>query len=437
MRRQLVILAGGKGTRVQERLGDLPKPMIAIGGKPLLEHQLELARRHGFREILILAAHRAEAITAYFGDGHRWGIEVATRVETVPLGTAGAVLGAFPLLAERFVVMYGDTMLNVDLDRFAEAHRQSGADATLFLHPNDHPLDSDLVEADADGWIQAFHSRPHPPGACYQNLVNAALYAIEKSALEAWVVPERASDFGKDLFPAMLQRGQRLLGYRSPEYIKDIGAPDRHDRICEEYSAGVVQRSSWGTPQPAVFLDRDGTLNIEIDGVTAPDQVRLLAGVPAAVRDLNRCGYRAVVVTNQPVVAKGRCTAVDVQQVHNRLEMLLGQEGAYLDRIYYCPHHPEAGFPGERAELKIQCACRKPGIGMIERATQELAIDRSRSWLIGDSPRDIQTAANAGLKSILLRTGSGGSDQRYPAVPDFIFDTLARAVQFILQQQTA
>lgn len=430
--KQAVILAGGKGTRLQSVLGDLPKPLIPIGGKPLLEHQFELCRRHGFVRVLVLAGYRADRIQKFCGDGSRWGLEVRCEVEGEPLGTAGSVLAALPLLASRFLVLYGDEMVHVDLDRMWRAHAAVDGAATLLLHPNDHPLDSDLVEVDAQDWVTAFHHRPHPPDALFQNLVNAALYVVERAALEPRRADKGSLDFGRDLFPAMLGRGSRLLGYRSPEYIKDIGTPERYDRVCREYAAGVVAASSLAVPQKAVFLDRDGTVNREIDGVCTPDQLELLPGVPAAIRQLNHHGWRVVIVTNQPVVAKGFCTEADIQLVHNKLEALLGAAHAFVDRVYWCPHHPEPGFPGERLDLKIDCTCRKPKPGLVLRAARDLNIDLQASWFVGDSTTDIATAANAGVRSILLRTGHAGQDGKFDARPDFVFESLAQAVESIV-----
>ena len=121
--------------------------------------------------------------------------------------------------------------------------------------------------------------------------------------------------------------------------------------------------------------------------------------------------------------------------MHNKLETLLGREHAFLDRIYFCPHHPEKGFPGERPELKIECDCRKPKTGMIRSAMAELNIDLKQAWLIGDATTDIQTASNAGLKSILVRTGCAGKDGKHDAQPDFVFNALSDAVDFILRRQ--
>lgn len=435
--KQLIILAGGKGTRLKDRLGDLPKPMITIGGKSLLEHQIELASGHGFNEVLLFVCYRADLIQEHIGDGSRWGLRVRYIIEKEPLGTAGAVLAGLEHLAHRFAVMYGDTMVNVDLTRLWNAHERSGAAATLFLHPNNHPFDSDLVETDPADGVTAFHNRPHPPDKFFQNLVNAGLYVLERSALEPWRDNTRSIDFGKDLFPAMLAQGAALLGYNSPEFIKDIGTPERYDHVCAQYSAGIVQRSTLAIPQRAVFLDRDGTLIKEVSaqGLHAVEQLELLPGVPGAIHALNHAGLRAVVITNQPVVAKGFCNEADIQSIHNKLETLLGREHAFLDRIYYCPHHPEKGFTGERAELKFDCDCRKPKIGMILRAQRELNIDLAHSWFIGDTTTDIQTAHNASLKSVLVRTGHGGADGKHAAQPDFIFETLEGAVHFITDRE--
>jgi len=451
--KQLVILAGGKGTRLKDRLGDLPKPMIPIAGKPLLEHQIELARAHGFTEVLLFVHYRADLIQQHFGDGSRWGLRVRYVVEKEPLGTAGAVLAGFDELAARFAVMYGDTMVNVDLARFWDAHVRAGADATLFLHPNNHPLDSDLVEMNAENWITAFHNRPHLPEKFFQNLVNAGLYVIEKRAMEGFTNAERGTrnaehalasqreascllDFGKDLFPAMLRRGAKLFGYNSPEFIKDIGTPSRYDWVCAQYEAGIIQRSSLATPQRAVFLDRDGTVIEEVSaqGLHRVEDLKLIPGAAEAIHELNQTGWRAVLITNQPVIAKGLCTEAELQQIHNKLETLLGREHAFLDRIYFCPHHPEKGHHGERTELKIDCDCRKPKIGMVLQAQRELNIDLAQSWMIGDTTRDVLTARRAGVRSILVRTGHGGADGKHDVQADYVCNDLREAVQLILAQ---
>ena len=431
--KQVVILAGGKGSRLRERLGDLPKPLADICGIPLLERQIVLARKYGFTNVLVLVSHAAEFIVEYCASKRNWGLDIACIDDGDPRGTAGAVLGAFDRLATEFLVMYGDTMLDVDLARFHSCHaRVPGAAATLFLHPNDHPQDSDLVETDENGRIIGFYPYPHVSSRHYPNLVNAALYWVNRQALAPWRNQRRILDFGRDLFPAMLQSGLTLRGFRSPEYIKDIGTPSRLDKVCADFRSGRIARASLERPQSMVFIDRDGTINREVDQLNSPDQFELLPGVGEAIGRLNASGYRCSVVTNQPVIARGECSYEGLRRIHDKLETLLGRRGAFVDRIYYCPHHPDSGFPGERAELKIDCNCRKPKTGMIDRAVQEFNVARERSWLIGDASVDIETARRANLKSILVETGRAGLDYRAWAVPDTIVPDLGAAVSFIL-----
>lgn len=431
---QVVILAGGKGTRLRERLAGLPKPMVDICGVPLLERQIVLAKQHGFTSVLVLVNYAADRIVEFCASKGNWGIDIACIDDGQPRGTAGATLAAFDRLAEEILVMYGDTMLEVDLARFHAWHaRTPGTAASLFLHPNDHPQDSDLVETGDDGRIIGFHPYPHDEGRYYPNLVNAALYWVDRQALEPWRGAPGMLDFAKDLFPAMLRAGLPLQGYVSPEYIKDIGTPARLDKVCADFHSGRITRSSLQHPQPAVFLDRDGTINREVDHLRSPAQFELLPGVGAAIRRLNASGFRCCVTTNQPVIARGECGVEGLREIHNKMETLLGREGAFLDRIYYCPHHPDGGYAGERAELKVDCDCRKPKTGMIDRAMRDFNVARERSWLIGDSSVDVETARRASLKSVLVETGYAGLDYRAWATPDTIVPDLGAAVAFILE----
>jgi D,D-heptose 1,7-bisphosphate phosphatase len=434
---QLVIIAGGQGTRLKEHLGDLPKPMVDIGGRPLLEYQILLAKKHGIQDILLLTGYGADYIEQYFGDGSPWNVRIRYHREAHPVGTAGAVLDAFEKLDDMFLVMYGDTMLNVNLERMIAAHPEK-ASATLFLHPNDHPQDSDLVEIDYESHqIRAFHPYPHPKGKFFANLVNAALYVIRKDTLEPLLSKRdgltRPLDFGKHVFPALVAEGALLQGYISREYIKDAGTHRRLKRVVHDLGSGRIQSGSLEKPMPAIFLDRDGTLNEERGFLTSASDLELLPGAAEAVRAINESNRLAVVITNQPVIARGECTEAELRLIHNKLEWLLGESHAFLDAIYYCPHHPEKGFPGERPELKFACTCRKPGIALFEEAAADLNIDLKRSWMIGDRAADIQAAATLGIRSALVRTGRGEHAHKV-CKPDFAFNNVLDATMFILTE---
>jgi len=431
--KQAVILAGGKGTRLKSRLGGLPKPLVDVCGKPLLERQIELLKRFGYTKVLLLTNHGARQIESFCVNENNWDIDIKCIDDGNPRGTAGATLAVYDRLNDEFLIMYGDTMLEIDLDRFEAFHRtRPDASATLFLHPNDHPYDSDLVDIGENGLIKAFYPHPHDTKHYYPNLVNAALYYFRRDALKPWKNTIESLDFGKDLFPLMLANGDRLFGYKSPEYIKDCGTPPRLDQVREDFYLGRISKANLKLKQCAVFLDRDGVINKETSHIFTHEQFELLPGAEKAIKRINSSNYRAVVVTNQPVIARGNCSFTMLEKIHNKMESLLGQKGAYLDQIYFCPHHPDSGYDGEIAELKIDCNCRKPKTGMIERAVNELNIDCEFSWLIGDTTVDLLTAERSGVSSILVETGFSGLDRRHWITPDFIVPNLQAAVDFIL-----
>lgn len=430
---EVAILAGGLGTRLGDRFRDLPKPMVPINGTPLLSHQIELCRRHDFLKIVLLVYHRHEKITNFFGDGSKFGVSIEYSIEKEPRGTAGALHDSLSILADHFLVLYGDTFIDVNLRKLWDFHHDSGASSTLFLHPNNHPRDSDIVEIDANQKVQAILPYPRPEGQHHRNLVNAALCVVANKGLREVSPATGKADIAKDMFPKMLKAGKFLCGYVSPEYIKDAGTPERLEMVEKDFTDGLPERLSGRRLRTAVFLDRDGTLNKEVNHLSSPDQIELLPGVGKAVCRLNRAGKLAVVVTNQPVVARGDITLEDLNQVHAHLDTKLGDEGAYLDGLYFCPHHPDKGFSGEIAELKKKCFCRKPEPALIEQACREFEISRNDSWMVGDSTVDMEAGRRSGLSTILLRTGHCGNDLKYPVRPDYVFPNLEEAIDWILK----
>ncbi|MEQ1886480.1 MAG: HAD-IIIA family hydrolase [Bryobacteraceae bacterium] len=430
----LVIIAGGQGVRLASVAGDLPKALVPVADKPVLAHQLELAARCGVRGVTILAGHLAAKISDFTGDGSRFGLSVRVLVEDEPMGNAGALLHHLDSLPEQFFAMYGDVMLAVDLQKMAQQHGERNADLTLLVHPNDHPHDSDLIEADANGWATAIHAYPHPEELFFANLVNAGLYVIRREALRRFVDGPAKRDFTKVILRGLMASNARLFAYRSAEYIKDMGTPARLEKVSADWRAGKIQLGS-DLARAVVFLDRDGTLNIEKGHLRRHEDLELFPGVGTALRQLRQAGFALVVLTNQPVIARGEASEEDVAAIHRKLEWELGKEGAFVDAIYYCPHHPDKGFVGERPELKFRCECRKPATGLFEQACRDLPVDVARSWMIGDHAMDIEMARRAGLHSIRVMNGS--LNAVWPdgaALPDRVAVSLEDAAEMILQE---
>ena len=423
-----VIMAGGKGTRIASLAPDIPKPMIPINGKPVLEHEIECLREQGFHDLIITVSHLGHVIMDYFGDGSKispatgkpFGVTIQYFNEEVPLGNAGALLKLKDQLSDTFLLLNGDVFFDVNFNRFVEYHQAKQAEVTLFSHPNDHPYDSGLLIADKDHvvrqWLTKEDSRPE----WYDNRVNAGLHVMNRTVLEqCGIDPELVGTEadGKilkvDLYRNLLKplcAGGRMYCYDSPEYVKDMGTPERYAAVCRDYESGLIHARNLARKQKAIFLDRDGTINKYVGFLRSPDQFELLDGAAEAIRQINHSSYLAIVATNQPVIARGEVTWEGLDTIHRKMHTLLGNEGAYLDAVYICPHHPHSGFEGEIRELKIDCDCRKPKPGMLVKAAEDYNIDLSASWMIGDSENDILAGKAAGCRTILIGTGSFGQD---------------------------
>ena len=398
---KIVIIAGGKGTRILSVSNEIPKAMILVNDKPVLEHQIELAKRYGHTEIILIIGHLGKIIQDYFGNGNQWGVNISYFIETIPLGTAGAVVELSNRLTDDFFVFYGDTIMDIALDMMLDFHKAQDADTTLLLHPNDHPYDSDLVELSEGNKITKFYSKPHTKNLVYRNLVNAALYILSPKVIS--LIPKGVkSDFGKDIFPSCIENELTLYGYISPEYIKDMGTPDRYEKVCNDVISGKVARLNRIYPRNAIFIDRDGVITKEVNLLHKYEQLELIEGVAEAIKYINNKGYLAIIVTNQPVIARNLCSIGELNYIHKKLETMLGEKGAFIDAIYYCPHHPDGGYPEERKEYKIVCNCRKPNPGMLQKAIEEWNIDIVNSFMIGDRVSDIQAGERAGVKQSIL-----------------------------------
>lgn len=417
---KVVIMAGGRGTRIAELFPDIPKPLIPVDGMPILEREIRSLASQGFKDIILTVGYLADKIIDYFGDGSQLGVKIDYFVEETPLGNAGALF----LLKEKigkepFFLLNADAAFDVDFNRMLDFHKKHGGLVTLFTHPNSHPYDSGLIIADKDGLVKKWLSKEDERPQWYNNRVNAGLHVIDPKVLELSLknleidpmtgYPNGKVDLDRQILKPLCGTG-KMFCYDSPEYVKDMGTPERFHQVEADYKNGVVQAKNLHNKQKAIFLDRDGTINKYVGFLRNIDDFELIEGVSESIKIINQSGYLAIVVTNQPVIARGEVTWDELHEMHKKMETLLGKDGAYIDGIYICPHHPDKGFEGELPEYKFDCDCRKPKPGLLLRAAEDFNIDLSQSYMIGDSDRDVMTIQYAKLKgTIKIKTNAPNS----------------------------
>lgn len=431
-----VIQAGGKGTRVSSLTGDIiPKPMLEIDGYPILYHQIMNLKKNGIKDILIIVGHLGHVIKEYFQDGTKFDINIDYYEEDPlePLGTAGALYYLKDKLQDDYIFLLADVFIDIDFNRMINYHQEKNAGITLFTHPNSHPYDSDLVVCDNNDLVKCFDSKNNTRNYDYKNIVNAGIMIFSKDTLDLIKEPKKYN-YEKDIVVPFIEKG-KVYSYQSSEYAKDMGTPERYERVCNDYISGLCNRKNLSNKQKAIFLDRDGTINEYVGFLRKKEDMNLILGASDAIKNINNSEYLCIVVTNQPVIARGEVTEEELFDIHKKMETLLGNDGAYIDGLYYCPHHPDKGFPGEVKELKIDCECRKPKVGMLKKAVENFNIDLSKSFMIGDSTLDIKMAENAGMKSILVKTGQAGLDEKYEVMPTEVCENLLDAVNLILTEE--
>lgn len=404
-----ILMAGGRGTRIAELFPNIPKPLIPVYGMPILEREIRSLAVQGFDDIILTVGYLADKIIAYFGDGSKLGVKIDYFVEETPLGNTGALFRLREKIGdEPFFLLNADAAFDVDFNRMMDFHKQHGGLVTLFTHPNSHPYDSGLIIADEKGnvgkWLAKEDERPE----WYNNRVNAGLHVINPKVLD-WAMerleideetkmPKGKVDLDRQILKPLCGSG-KMFCYDSPEYVKDMGTPERFHQVEADFRNGVVQGKNLKNKQKAIFLDRDGTINKYVGFLRKIDEFELIDGVSEAIKMINQSGYLAIVVTNQPVIARGEVSWDELHEIHRKMETLLGKDGAYIDGIYICPHHPDKGFEGERPEYKIDCDCRKPKPGLLLQAAKDFNIDLAESYMIGDSGRDVEAGERVGVKA--------------------------------------
>jgi len=431
-----LLLAGGLGTRLRPLTETIPKCLIPIAGRPLLDYWVQYLAEAGIVEARINTHAHAERVRDYIESVNASGrLRLVEAHEPELLGSAGTVAANAELAdgAETVVILYADNLSDLDLRPLLAYHRRHGDPLTMVLFRAPDPRACGIVELDAQDRIVSFVEKPERPKS---DLANAGLYVLDAAAYRA-IAAMRAFDLGFDVLPQFVGR---MRGWVWGGYFRDVGTHQaleqaRHDAATVFPEAARTGRGG-GAVRPAVFLDRDGTLIEHVPYLSDPALVRLLPGAAEALVRLRRAGFACVLVTNQSAIGRGMLTVERLEEIHAELDRQLAARGAALDAVYYCPVAPD----GDDRSV-VECPDRKPGPGMLLRAAAERKLDLAASWMVGDLISDVLAGLNAGCRSILVHSGQtmaphpGSAGGPAPAVAgrSLVAADLAAAADLILK----
>ena len=390
MVRQCVILVGGLGTRLGELTKSVPKPMLPVNGRPFVEILIEEAARFGFDRIVLLAGSLGGQVVEHCA-GHRRiagrDIDVRVILEPEPAGTGGALTFLRDVAEEEFLLMNGDSWFDLDLREFATVEPGT---APFLLRMALRPVaDASRFGTVAleDGRVRAFL----PRGTAAGGVMNAGIYLVRRALLDRITV--KPCSLEGDIFPVLADEGL-IEGRERDAFLIDIGVP-------ADYAAAPELLARHRT-RPAVFFDRDGVLNHDEGYTHRPDDLVWLPGARETIRQVNRMGWYAFVVTNQGGIARGLYGIKDAEAFHARMSEDLAAMGAHIDEFRLSPYHPEGVVP----EFARMSDCRKPNPGMLLDLAAAWPVDMARSLMFGDVQTDMQAAAAAGVRGVLHPDGN-------------------------------
>ena len=395
---EIAILIGGKGSRVKKISKKIPKAFLKIGNYSIIDHQLKQLSK--IKKKIYLISNRK--ISKYHNKLRNKYKNINFKIfeESTPLGTGGCLKVLQDFNNDCYLIIMGDLIFNINFKKFYSFHKKNKSDFTILAHPNDHPFDSDLLEINEKNQLIKLYNKPHKKNDI-GNLSSSGIFLINKKIFK-YIENNKFQDLTKDILPKLLKKKIKVYAYNTREYVKDAGTPDRINLIKKQVKTIRFINGNINKKLPAIFLDRDGVINKEYLNKHYQNPMEINKGAISAVKKINNNGFLSVIITNQPAIAKGIITLDKLKKDHKKLEYEFGLKGAYFDRIYFCPYHPEKGFKGEIKKFKKKSSWRKPDNGMFLQAIKDLNIDIKKSYMIGNSSADYYAAKKTGIKCLLI-----------------------------------
>ena len=397
------ILAGGLGTRLNK---EIPKALTFINNEPIIGHQINQFLKYNISDITCILGYKSEQVKNYLNINHPI---VKIIVEKERLGTGG-MLCTIKNFETDIIVTYCDIYFKINIDNIIDQFQRNNTyDSLLFVHPNNHPHDSDVLLINHNNRLRGIRKKNTYQNRPVKNITNAGFFLFRKN----YFINEKGNT--KTNLEEVIKNNIKLNNhvYLSCEYMKDMGTPQRLNEVNTDINNGKGNRLSGENKRIAVFLDRDGVINKEKGRISKIEEFEIYKNIHKPIKKLNDQGILVIVITNQPVIARGDINFHGLKMIHNKLEYELGRNGAYIDDILFCPHHPDKGFHGEIEKYKIRCDCRKPNTKMLDDSILKYNIDINKSFFIGDSTTDYKLSTNANINFIGVKTGHGLKDGKY------------------------
>tara|TARA_E500000331_G_scaffold342809_1_gene376875 strand:+ start:4746 stop:6020 length:1275 start_codon:yes stop_codon:yes gene_type:complete len=391
MKKNVVIIAGGKGTRLKRSIGEIPKSLAKINKKTLFEYQLDELKKQDFLNVHLCLGLGHKEIIKLINKKYKNDFNISYTIEDTPMGTYGAIYNAKDFLDKKIFVLFGDIIFNFDIQ---SGFNNFKSDVLLVTRYSDHPKDSDIVIEDSDNFreFKRHKDLTYP----YKPLGNTGLFFIKKNKLF------ESNSAKSDIFKDYLTNNSSSLNIQttlSTNYIKDVGTTKRYKEAQKDIDEKLKEKDS------VFFIDRDETLTTDAGNENIWQELEFKKDALKLISFLQKKNSILILLTNQPGIAKGFCSNKDVEKFHSHMQhLLIENELKPLDAIYFCPHHPDSGFKNEVQELKKICQCRKPKKGLVEEAIKDLNLKNKKLFFIGDTSRDYKLANKYKSKSYIVES---------------------------------
>ena len=405
---QAVIICGGKGLRLKSITKNKPKALAKFNKIENLACQINMLKKNGVNNFLFLVNNFEKEISLFLKKKYHKKFIICK--DKNYFGTGGAIYSAKKRLHNNFLIVYSDLYFNFNFKNFVKYSKKKKAILSCVVHANDHPIDSDTVFLDKKFYITQINKKTSKKFK--MNNAISGIYFAQKKFLNLYNFKKnRNCDLVNDIFPKLIKKGSKIFAYKSIEYIKDFGTPDRFKRVSKDVRLNKIKNLNYQSKTRAVFIDRDGVINKESNKIKTYKNFKILPKVNLAIKKMNLNKIPCFIVSNQSGLARKTIALNEIFKIIYKLDKYLSDSKAYVDDFLICPHYEKIKFNNNK--INFFSDFRKPNPGMIFTLAKRYNIDLKKSFMIGDTDIDVLTVKRAGLKTILVKS---------PKIKDYVFD---------------